>query len=243
MSIKSLCKQALHFDKISFYEKTPFRKRLLSDRNTYHRYRHYLALAAASVILGIAAAWLVLWMPVARQASAVQKAYAEKLLRLHVLANSDSDSDQALKLKVRDAVLAYMAAEAPEFADAAEASQWVSGHMDGLEKTAREVIAQNGFDYDVALELGTSHFPVKTYGSLTFPAGEYQALRILIGEGAGKNWWCVMYPPLCFVDATCVDFPEASKETLSRQLTDSQYRQLEKPPVIKWKILELMGWD
>ena len=126
-----------------------------------------------------------------------QSQLAEKVVRLHVLANSDSEEDQALKLKVRDAVL-EQATETLRGADSqAEASRRLTDILPELEETARVVITANGYDYGVRAELAETSFPTKEYDGFALPAGEYLALRVLIGEAAGQNWWCVVFPPLC----------------------------------------------
>jgi len=126
----------------------------------------------------------------------------EDLIRLHVLANSDSTSDQQLKLKVRDAVIAYLAPYLEHTATKDDAKQIVLEHKDKLTDLAKQILVMNGTDYPVDIQVGMFDFPIKSYGSLVLPAGKYEALRILIGRAEGKNWWCVLFPPLCFVDIT-----------------------------------------
>lgn len=211
------------------------------------------ALVLACALLAALAAG---WLHTERSAATCQSSIAAKILRLHVLANSDSPEDQALKLTVRDGILSYMDANAPDFQDVHEAKAWTSLHMEDLQKTAEEILLSQGCGNTVSLELATCYFPVKTYGDLTFPAGDYEALRVKIGEAKGQNWWCVMYPPLCFTDATCCEFPEESQEILERQLTETEYLSLRKgtlesiksekssgntkPVKIKFKLLELL---
>ena len=126
-----------------------------------------------------------------------QSQLAEKVVRLHVLANSDSEEDQALKLKVRDAVL-EQATETLRGADSqTEACRRLTDMLPELEETARVIITANGYDYGVRAELAETSFPTKEYDGFALPAGEYLALRVLIGEAAGQNWWCVLYPGLC----------------------------------------------
>ena len=133
-----------------------------------------------------------------------QSQLAEKVVRLHVLANSDSEEDQALKLKVRDAVL-EQATETLRGADSqAEASRRLTDILPELEETAHAVITANGYDYGVRAELAETSFPTKEYDGFALPAGEYLALRVLIGEAAGQNWWCVVFPPLCTAAASDV---------------------------------------
>ena len=120
-----------------------------------------------------------------------------KLLRLHVVANSDSDADQALKLEVRDAVLDCAAGYLENVNDVRTAEQVLGAHLAELAGVGQAVVREKGYDYAVRASLGTSHFPTKTYDGFALPAGEYLALRVVIGAGEGRNWWCVVYPPLC----------------------------------------------
>lgn len=124
------------------------------------------------------------------------------LIRFHVIANSDSVCDQAVKLKVRDAVLDQINDALSKAASKEEAAAILNAKNDALMETANAVLAAEGFSYRAEAKLETSLFPTKTYGNLTLPAGKYNAYRIILGEGKGKNWWCVLYPPLCFVDIT-----------------------------------------
>ena len=134
----------------------------------------------------------------------------DSVVRLHVLANSDSEEDQARKLKVRDAVL-EQATETLRGADSqAEASRRLTDILPELEETARVVITANGYDYGVRAELAETSFPTKEYDGFALPAGEYLALRVLIGEAAGQNWWCVVSPPLC--TAAAADLPQTAAD-------------------------------
>ena len=137
-----------------------------------------------------------------------QDQLADKVVRLHVLANSDSEEDQALKLKVRDRVLEQATAILEQAADRGEAEALLRGQLLELEHTAAEVIAENGYDYPVSVELEQTQFPTKEYDGFALPAGTYLALRVIIGEGAGQNWWCVVFPPLC--TAASSDVPETA---------------------------------
>ena len=155
-----------------------------------------------------------------------QSQLAEKVVRLHVLANSDSEEDQALKLKVRDAVL-EQATETLRGADSqAEASRRLTDILPELEETARAVITANGYDYGVRAELAETSFPTKEYDGFALPAGEYLALRVLIGEAAGQNWWCVLYPSLCFTNATCAVVDEDGKKELKEALSAEEYEMV-----------------
>lgn len=137
-----------------------------------------------------------------------QDALADKVVRLHVLANSDSEEDQALKLRVRDVVLERATELLEQSADRREAEGLLRGNLLELERIAAEEIKVCGYDYPVTAELTDTEFPTKEYDGFTLPAGEYLALRIVIGEGGGRNWWCVVFPPLC--TAASADVPTSA---------------------------------
>lgn len=151
------------------------------------------------------------------------RSISEKVIRFHVLANSDSSQDQSLKLKVRDAVGAYMQQELAGVSDVEKSREIVSRDIDEIVAVAQGVIRQEGFTYDVTAGLTQTEFPEKTYGSYTFPAGDYEALKIVIGEGEGKNWWCVMYPNLCFYNSVYEVVDENAEESLRQVLTSEEY--------------------
>ena len=166
----------------------------------------------------------------------LQQTISDKVLRFHVLANSDSEADQNLKLAVRDAVGSFMQEKLAAVENLEECELVVRQSLGEIEEAAAETIAENGYDYDVTAELEHTSFPVKNYGSYTFPAGDYEALRIVIGEGNGHNWWCVLYPNLCFLDKTCAVVSDEGKEDLKGVLTDEEYQLLtdNKELKVKW---------
>ena len=129
---------------------------------------------------------------------------ADKVVRLHILANSDSEEDQALKLRVRDRVLERATELLEQTGDRREAADVLQSHLPELERIAAEEISACGYEYDVTAEVANTMFPTKEYDGFTLPAGEYLALRIIIGEGNGRNWWCVVFPPLCTTAAADV---------------------------------------
>ena len=131
-----------------------------------------------------------------------QAALSDKLVRLHVVANSDDAEDQALKLAVRDAVLTALAPRLESVTDASEASRIIEGSFAFIKLAAQREVARQGFDYGVAVSLQLEDFPTREYDTFSLPAGVYNALRVVIGEGEGKNWWCVVFPPLCTELAT-----------------------------------------
>lgn len=128
----------------------------------------------------------------------------ENVIRLHVVANSDSEEDQALKLKVRDTVLSVVSDVCAENSckNIDEASAVVREHIDEITKAAEKRIAAEGYEYSVKVSLGEENYPTKNYEDLAFPAGRYLSLQVKIGEGEGQNWWCVLFPPLCLSAAS-----------------------------------------
>lgn len=127
---------------------------------------------------------------------------SESVLRLHVIANSDDPADQKLKLEVKDAVVAMMREEFHDVKDPREARRIAKEQIPNIKTTAQAAVASRGYTYPVQVTVGEYPFPAKSYGNLVFPPGNYQAVRVVIGEGQGKNWWCVLFPPLCLVAAS-----------------------------------------
>lgn len=158
-------------------------------------------------------------------ATETQEQIAQKILRFHVIANSDSREDQKLKLQVRDAVGSWMAPKLKEANSRRESEEIVQENLEEIEQCAKLIIEEKGYSYSVEATLKTVMFPVKTYGIYTFPAGEYEALELKIGEGEGHNWWCVMYPNLCFLGSVYAE-PKEGDETaavLQKVLTPEEY--------------------
>ena len=162
----------------------------------------------------------------AMRSQRIQQGISKEVLRLHVVANSDSTEDQELKMKVKETVVAYLRGTMSDADSVDEARAQIEKHLPEIEAIAEEKMQREGYDYEAEAELGESYFPVKEYGDLTFPAGNYEALRVNLGKSAGKNWWCVMYPSLCFVDSTYQVVPESSKEKLKNSLTEEEYNSL-----------------
>lgn len=185
-------------------------------------------------VLCILAVGLCFWLDLE------QSELADKMLRLHVLANSDSQEDQALKLKVRDELLVDVQPWLEQQADVSGVKEELQSRIPELTKMAEAVIEREGYSYPVHVELEETWFPTRTYEGFALPAGKYEALRIIIGEGQGKNWWCVVFPPLCLASSTETVTQEASAAGLDDQqvfliLEDSdQY-------VIKFRAIEI--WE
>lgn len=187
----------------------------------------------------------------AAERSILQQGIAEEVLRFHVLANSDSEEDQAVKYRVRDAVLARMSQEMQmeknsnyELANydvtkigsrKAEVMSFAQNHLKDLEYVANQVLSENGMDYQATAEIVRCYFPDRTYGDCTFPAGWYEALRIKLGEAEGQNWWCVLYPKLCFQDCLHAVVEEEQLQELEEVLTVEEYESLLQKPQ-KWKL-------
>lgn len=152
---------------------------------------------------------------------------SNKLIRFHVIANSDNESDQALKLQIRDKVLQYISPKLNNSESIEESRKILDVENENILNIAKEVINENGYNYDVESTLSKEYFPVKTYGNITLPQGKYEAYRIIIGSGEGQNWWCVMFPPLCFVDVTkgSIAYEETEKQ-MKEVLNEKEYNRV-----------------
>lgn len=156
----------------------------------------------------------------------------DDVFRLHILANSDSDEDQSLKLKVRDEILSFTESLYKNSGSKEEALRLTKDNLQAIANKAKQVICDSGYDYSVTAEISQEYFDTRTYENVTMPSGTYQALRIIIGEGKGHNWWCVMYPSLCVGAST--DY-----EALEKNMNDSEIQLLtEEKCTYKFKIVE-----
>lgn len=174
---------------------------------------------------------------------AVSSDISDSVFRLHVIANSNSDEDQALKYKVRDNLLNYMNNLCKNCNSKEDAINIVSTHQEKFKQIALETVKNEGFSYDIKIEIGNFEFPTKHYGDISLPAGFYDALKVEIGKAEGRNWWCVMFPSLCFVDISSGIVPDESKEELQNVLSDEEYAIISdntNPGIkLKFKLLEL----
>ena len=153
---------------------------------------------------------------------------APSILRFHILANSDSGKDQAVKLEVRSFLLDYIQARLPENADSKDAvTSWLASNKPALESAASRFLAQKQMPYTARLSLERAWFPTRVYDDLVIPCGTYDAARVILGEGTGHNWWCVLYPRFCFLDEVCKEIPEASRKELQDKLNQDDYPLLE----------------
>jgi len=179
-----------------------------------------------AVLVGLILALTVTSVAIYAKREHLQKDLTEKVFRFHVLANSDRPEDQALKMQVKEEILSYMKEQLPESDSAKTTKQWAKTNQKEIEGIAKHVIEAEGYDYPVKAEVTNCSFPEKTYGDVTFPAGTYEALRIEIGEAKGKNWWCVLYPNLCFIDAVHAVVPDEGKEELKNVLEEDTYEMV-----------------
>ena len=195
--------------------------------------------------IGILLVLLVLTIFFAKEESAeaekIQQGIADQIIRFHVIANSDREEDQQLKLEIKESVLSYMKEILYEADNVSESRKLLLEHREQMKKIAENIVRQKGEDYEIKVFLEDRYFPIKTYGSYTFPPGIYEALCIEIGESQGKNWWCVMYPSLCFVDVVHGVVPEETDRELKNILTEEEYEEIsqgQEKVRIKFKFLE-----
>jgi len=168
---------------------------------------------------------------------------ADSVFRLHVIANSDSDADQNLKYLVRDNVIKYIREISKTAASKDEIIEIAQNNLEEIENIALQTIYEHGYDYTVQVNIGNFAFPSKQYGDITLPPGYYDALKIEIGEANGQNWWCVMFPPLCFVDVTSGIVPDESKEIMKHSMQEEEYELISEANTelkIKFKIVEVL---
>ncbi len=164
----------------------------------------------------------------------------DKVIRLHVLANSDSEKDQSLKLKVRDGILSTVESLTAKCQTKEEAEAVLKENADIIKTAAENVLNENGSDLSVEILIGREKYPTREYGSLRLPSGEYCSLRVMLGEAEGKNWWCVLFPPLCTGSAVKVEEELAQVGFTPGQvkvITDSSSPKYK----LKFKILEIIG--
>ena len=152
--------------------------------------------------------------------------FKEKLIRFHVIANSDSDEDQKLKLKVRDEIIAYLDPMLDKSKSIEQSEEIINKNKEKIVEISKRVVKENGYNYNVKAELGYSNFPTKQYSNIVLPAGNYKALKVVIGEGKGKNWWCVMFPPLCFVDIDNGITGKETEDNLKKVLSEKEYNMI-----------------
>lgn len=187
---------------------------------------------------------IFLLISIVSYANDVSEDLSDNFFRLHILANSDSEEDQALKLKVRDNIITYMNSLSYSGLTKEEAINLTNSHLTAFKEIAEKTIAGEGYTYPVTLEIGNFYFPTKEYGNISLPAGYYDALKIEIGEANGKNWWCSLFPPLCFVDISAGVIDEEAEMYLKENLSEDEFAIItdnSEDVKFKFKIVELIN--
>ena len=178
-------------------------------------------------------------------AKTISSDLSNNFFRLHILANSDSVEDQELKLKVRDKIIEYM--NNHNFTSKEDAIYYVENNLSELYKIAKNTINDNGYNYSINIEVGNFYFPTKTYGNLSLPAGFYDGIKIEIGNAEGQNWWCSLFPPLCFVDISSGIIEETDLNVLEKELSNEEFNLITEQNTsntdikFKFKIIELLN--
>lgn len=176
------------------------------------------------------------------QSDKVQESLSKSVIRFHVRANSDTLIDQSLKMQVKEEVVNYMNTNSKNFTSLEDAKNFITAHDEQIKEIACRVIQEHGFSYLVKSEFDTQDFPQKTYGDITFPSGNYLSYTLNIGSGEGHNWWCVLYPPLCFVDASTGVLPDSSKDLLKENISQEDYSYVsENETVFRFKYLTFLN--
>lgn len=184
------------------------------------------------------------FITISSYAISVSTDLSNNFFRLHILANSDSEEDQALKLKVRDNIIEYMETLTYDGLSKEEVVTLTQNHLDDFKKIAEETIKKEGFDYKVALKIDNFYFPTKVYGNISLPAGYYDGLKIEIGEAKGQNWWCSLFPPLCFVDISSGVIDEETEKNLKNNLSEEDFAIItsdSETVKLKFKIVEMFS--
>ena len=167
--------------------------------------------------------------------------YKDEIIRFHIRANSDKEEDQELKLKIRDEILKEMNYKFKDTKTLEESRKVILNNMEEMKTITENVIVEEGEDYSVDIALGQDEFPTRKYGNLVFPAGDYETLLITLGEGSGQNWWCVMFPPLCFVDITHSVAYNLENELGEKTIEEKTEEIVEKPKLkLQWKVFDIV---
>ncbi len=177
-------------------------------------------------------------------AHTISQDLSNNFFRLHILANSDSSEDQELKLKVRDNIIEYMNTLTFDNISKDEAIALAQENLSQFQKIAEKTIEEEGYSYPVKIKIGNFYFPTKIYGNISLPAGYYDALKIEIGQASGQNWWCSLFPPLCFVDISSGVIDEESQNDLKENLSDEEFSIItnnSETIKLKFKIIEMFS--
>ena len=173
---------------------------------------------------------------------AISNKLENNIFRLHIVANSNSQKDQELKLKIRDEIIKYI--ETIENNSKSQVISNISNNLNVIKNIAQKTILENGFNYDVTVEIGKFYFPTKYYGNISLPAGDYDAIQIKIGNANGENWWCSLFPPLCFTDISSGIINEQSEKDLKNNLNNEEFLLITSSSPkykFKFKLIELLN--
>lgn len=187
---------------------------------------------------------IFLYLSMVEYVNAVSKDLSDNIFRLHVIANSDSEEDQNLKLKVRDSILKYVNNSISDTSDKKKIQFFLQEHSNEIKQIAENKVKEEGFNYNVKIEIGNFYFPTKKYENISLPSGNYDGLKVKIGKAEGKNWWCVMFPPLCLIDETSFKMEDSSIKILKDNLSNEDFSIIsDNSPEIKFKfkIIELLN--
>lgn len=202
--------------------------------NTDFTVRKYIFLSCAMLLM----AALCFFASVRQKQELLASHISPSVLRFHILADSDRAKDQNVKLEIRSLIMDYLSRKLDADAHKEDTVRYLSDHATEIEQLANEYLADHGFSYQASLKLTNCYFPQRTYGTMTFPAGYYDAARIVLGSGAGHNWWCVLYPRFCFVDAACTEVPEKTISQLKNSMKQDDYLALQdNRPEVKIRFL------
>lgn len=202
--------------------------------------KSYLFKICLIIILFIA----FIFITINSYATSVFNEISQNVFRLHILANSDSKEDQELKLKVRDNIINYLKNLTSETTSKSEVIKITKNNISQLKEIALKTIHENGYNYNVEIEIGNFHFPTKYYGNISLPEGNYDAIRIKIGKAAGQNWWCSLFPPLCFTDVSSGVIDDEADENLKEHLDNEEYNIIKnntENTKFKFKIVEIFN--
>lgn len=173
---------------------------------------------------------------------------SDSVLRLRVIANSDTEKDQTLKLAFKSRLCEALKPYLADCGDVDTAADWIQTHLDFIQEQARQILNElsapvgcSPQNTDCTVQFTKSNFPVRTYGTLTFPPGNYRTLLVTLGNGQGHNWWCVLYPSLCFTDETTAAFPEEARTQLQQTLKQQDYETLNQGITFHFRIAEVLG--
>ena len=196
------------------------------------------------IVLGIAA--IITFISIlAYNSKKMTDTLSNEMIRFHVVANSDTTEDQLLKQQVKDEIIEYMEPLLKESKSIEETRKIINMYLPNIRNVAQEVVKKYGMEYKIYVNLDKANFPTKAYGDVILPSGEYEACRVIIGEGKGENWWCVMYPPLCYIDAASGVVPLEGKEQLKQNLNEEQYKLVvknkEKKYAVRLKIVDTIN--